>query len=134
MAFKKILYLPFLISLLAVLSLTSCQSKKEITDPAKLRGGESRETLSPENFTGITAQAYQAAKEIPEVLDSLYCYCDCEKHFGHKSLLSCYVDEHAVHCDICIDEALMAYEMHRQGKDIQTIRNAVDEKFSELRH
>lgn len=134
MAFKKILYLPFLISLLAVLSLTSCQSKKEITDPAMLRGGESRETLSPENFTGITAQAYQAAKEIPEVLDSLYCYCDCEKHFGHKSLLSCYVDEHAVHCDICIDEALMAYEMHQQGKDIQTIRKAVDEKFSELRH
>lgn len=78
--------------------------------------------------------AYQAAQEIPEVLDSLYCYCDCEKHLGHKSLLSCYVDEHAVHCDICINEALMAYDLHKQGADIKTIREKVDKEFSSLHH
>lgn len=96
---------------------------------SSLRGGETRATLPPENFTGVTAQAYQAAKEIPEVLDSLYCYCDCEKHFWHKSLLTCYVDEHAENCDICINEALSAYELHRQGKDIKTIREIVDKRL-----
>src|SRR3990170_419709 len=125
-----------LFALFAVLLLASCQSGEAPKGALSkgFKGGETRPTLQPSNFNGETALAYQAAKEIPEVLDSLYCFCDCEKHFGHKSLLSCYVDEHAVHCDVCIDEALMAYGMHQQGKDIQTIRKAVDEKFSELRH
>jgi hypothetical protein len=35
------------------------------------------------------------ARQIPVLLDKLYCYCNCHKYFGHKSLLSCYVDRHA---------------------------------------
>lgn len=129
---KKFLLVPVLFSFLAVITLTSCQSKTDVKGP--VRGGETRATLSPMNYTGETAMAYQAAQEIPEVLDSLYCYCDCEKHLGHKSLLSCYVDEHAVHCDICINEALMAYDLHKQGADIKTIREKVDKEFSSLHH
>lgn len=56
---------------------------------------ETRPTLSPTLFTGKIAQAYQAAREIPQVLDQLYCYCQCQESHGHKSLLSCYVDNHA---------------------------------------
>lgn len=56
---------------------------------------ETRPTLSPTLFTGKIAQAYQAAREVPQVLDQLYCYCQCQETFGHKSLLSCYVDNHA---------------------------------------
>lgn len=56
---------------------------------------ETRPTLSPALFTGEVASAYQVARDIPEVLDQLYCYCQCEENFGHKSLLSCYVDRHA---------------------------------------
>lgn len=99
------------------------------SEHADLRGGETRETLSPEYFTGPTAVAYKIAKEIPEVIDSLHCYCECKKHFGHKSLLTCYVDEHAAYCDICMDEAFMAYELHKQGKDIGEIRKAVDARY-----
>ena len=106
----------------------------EATSPAELRGGETGVTLDPSNFTGETAQAYRIAKEIPEVLDSMHCYCECKKHFGHKSLLSCYLDEHAKNCDVCLDETFMAYELHKQGKDILTIRKAVDQRFSNLRH
>lgn len=128
-----------ILSFAALFAVTACSGEKarqktEITDPAALRGGETRNTLSPTLFTGPEARAYQIAKEIPEVLDSLYCYCDCEKHFGHKSLLTCYVDEHAKHCDICMDEAFMAYELHKQGMDVIAIRKAVDQKFSNLRH
>jgi hypothetical protein len=39
--------------------------------------------------------AHQVAREIPDVLDRLYCYCGCDKHVGHESLLSCYTDNHA---------------------------------------
>ncbi len=130
---RAFLFTPVLLFAVAVLTLSSCR-KSEVMDPATLRGGETRQTLSPLNFTGEAAAAYQAAKDIPEVLDSLYCYCDCEKHFDHKSLLTCYVDEHALHCDICIEEALMAKDLHSKGMDAVSIRKAVDEKFSHLRH
>ncbi|MDH4232902.1 MAG: PCYCGC domain-containing protein [Nitrospirota bacterium] len=63
-----------------------------------LRKGETRATLNPGMFSEPTIrEAYQAAKDIPWVLDSIYCYCQCAESpvFRHKSLLSCYVDKHA---------------------------------------
>ena len=63
-----------------------------------LRRGETRQTLDPNRFSDSRVRAaYQVAKEIPWVLDSIYCYCACEESpaFKHKSLLSCYVDNHA---------------------------------------
>jgi len=56
---------------------------------------EDRPTLSPARFSGKVRRAYEIAREIPEVLDQLYCYCRCRENFGHKNLLSCYVDTHA---------------------------------------
>ena len=61
-----------------------------------IRRGETRPTLDPKLFQDERVRsAYQAAREIPWVLDSIYCYCFCEESFQHKSLLSCYVDDHA---------------------------------------
>jgi hypothetical protein len=56
---------------------------------------ETRPTLDPALFVGKAALAHRVAREIPDVLDQLYCYCYCDKHLGHKSLLSCYTDGHA---------------------------------------
>jgi hypothetical protein len=56
---------------------------------------EKRPTLSPDIFSGKARKAYAIARTIPEVLDGLYCYCRCRENFGHKNLLSCYVDSHA---------------------------------------
>ena len=56
---------------------------------------ESRPTLDPALFMGKARAAHTVAREIPDVLDQLYCYCECDKHAGHKSLLSCYTDGHA---------------------------------------
>jgi len=61
--------------------------------PYKFR--ETKPTLSPALFVGKVAEAYKGAREIPEVLDQLYCYCRCAENFGHKSLLSCYAGRHA---------------------------------------
>ena len=56
---------------------------------------ETRPTLDPGRFVGKARLAHQVAREIPGVIDQLYCYCECDKHIGHKSLLSCYTDGHA---------------------------------------
>jgi hypothetical protein len=64
-------------------------------DLAKLPRHEKRQTLSPTLFTGSVAAAYAVAKQVPALLDQLYCYCRCKENFGHQSLLSCYVDRHA---------------------------------------
>lgn len=63
-----------------------------------LRRGEKSATLDPAQFRDARVkEAYKVAREIPWVLDSIYCYCQCEESpaFRHKSLLSCYVDNHA---------------------------------------
>lgn len=109
-------------------------SVKTVKNSDVLRGGETRLTMSPSNFTGDTARSYRIAREIPEALDSLHCYCECNKHSGHKSLLTCYVDEHAAHCGICQDEAFMASDLYKKGKSIKEIRAAVDKEYSNLRH
>lgn len=64
-------------------------------DWLKLPRRETRPTLPPSFFTWKAADAYAVAKENPALLDQLRCYCWCQENYGHKSLLSCYVDRHA---------------------------------------
>jgi len=92
----------------------------------KALGGETRPTLSPEYFFGKTARAYKAAREIPHVLDKIYCYCNCQKKAGHKSLLTCYVDRHGSKCDICMKEANMAYDLYKEGYKTDEIVRKVE--------
>jgi len=73
-------------------------------------------TLDPGQFSGITRDAYRAAREIPVTLAQLPCYCHCDQGFGHKSLYSCFEDEHASHCDVCVREALMALKLEKEQK------------------
>ena len=53
-------------------------------------------TLSPVLFTGYAAKGYQVAKEIPEVLEHVMCYCGCDRNPGHQNNLDCFADEHGV--------------------------------------
>ena len=52
-------------------------------------------TLSPVLFTGYAARGYQVAKEIPEVLERIMCYCGCDRNPGHQNNLDCFADDHA---------------------------------------
>ena len=54
------------------------------------------QTLPPAMFTGKTRDAYQAAKDVPEVLEQIPCYCGCMQNSGHQHNLFCFLDEHAV--------------------------------------
>lgn len=60
-----------------------------------VRGGETRPVLHPSLFKGMASAAYAAAKKYPGVMDQVFCYCKCdEPPFNHKSLLSCFTDNH----------------------------------------
>ena len=74
-------------------------------------------------------EAYAAARSAPRVLDGVYCHCDCSKHAGHRSLLTCFESEHAAHCDICMGEAMLAAQLADRGASLQKIRDAIDRQF-----
>lgn len=63
--------------------------------PDPPRGASLPVTLSPALFAGKATAAYQVAREIPETLARIYCYCRCDKTVGHKSLVYCFSDDHA---------------------------------------
>ena len=88
-------------------------------------------TLLPEKFSGKTREAYQAAKDIPQTLAQLPCYCYCDRGMGHKSLHSCFEDDHAAHCAVCTDEALMAHRLQKIGLPPKEIRQRIIKQFSE---
>ncbi len=72
--------------------------------------------LPPDQFFGMTRAAYKAVREIPHTIAQLPCYCYCDEGHGHKSLHSCFVDDHAAHCAVCVDEALLAYKLQKEDK------------------
>ncbi len=92
---------PFIIAafvaLVVVLAVTGKLplNEKEKGRSFNLSGKETGAVLDPSNFTGMTRLAYEAAKQYPDALNEVFCYCYCNKPpFKHKSLLSCFVDKH----------------------------------------
>jgi hypothetical protein len=96
--------------------------------------GSLKPTLAPEGFIGVTKEAYQAAREIPETLAQLPCYCHCDKSMGHKSLHSCFEDDHASHCAVCVAEALTAYRLQKEQRlSAAQIRDRIITQYSQQR-
>jgi hypothetical protein len=50
-------------------------------------------TLDPGLFKGRAKAAYTIAKEIPDILAQMPCFCECEA-YGHENLLDCFIDKH----------------------------------------
>jgi hypothetical protein len=54
-------------------------------------------TLEPTAFSDPeTRAAYQAAKDSPEALETVACYCGCYSEAAHRNNLDCYKDNHGV--------------------------------------
>jgi hypothetical protein len=91
-------FLIIVVMLFGATALSQAATQEEARDES-MRKGETRETVDPSFYASDlrVQKAYQIAKEIPWVLDSIYCYCMCKESpaFRHKSLLSCFVDDHA---------------------------------------
>ncbi|MDH4127960.1 MAG: PCYCGC domain-containing protein [Spirochaetota bacterium] len=107
----------------------------------KAIGGETRATLAPETFSdksryGNAEFAYKIAKEIPHILDKIFCYCYCQDNpsFKHKSLLTCYVDDHAAQCGDCLSQAIVAYELYKSGNTPEQIVELENKQFYRSQH
>lgn len=88
-------------------------------------------TLPPEKFFSRTRDAYRAVKEIPQTIAQLPCYCHCDEGFNYKSLHSCFEDEHAASCAVCVGEALMACRLQKeQGLTAPQIRARIIAEYS----
>jgi hypothetical protein len=96
------------------------------------RPGITSGKVMPASFVPRTAgssEAYAAARTHAATLDGVYCHCDCSKHAGHRSLLTCFEGEHGAYCDICMGEAMVASGMADQGRSLEEIRTAIDRQF-----
>jgi len=90
-------------------------------------------TLEPEQFEGKVREAYRAVREIPVTIAQMPCYCHCDRGMGHKSLYSCFEDDHAAHCAVCVNEALTALKLEKQEKlTAPQIRDRIMSQFGEL--
>lgn len=110
-------------------------SKTVKTVPAHFGHAPSRSslgaTLPPEQFTGLVRDAYRAVREIPQTVAQMPCYCHCDRGMGHKSLHSCFEDDHASHCAVCVNEALLAYKLEKEKLNPAQIRDRIVEQFGQ---
>ena len=92
--------------------------------------------LDPASFSGDQQRhAYMAAREIPDVLNQLYCWCHCREStiFHHRSLLECFESDHGSQCSTCMGEATLAHDMVKRGvRDVRQIQDAIDMRFGPL--
>jgi hypothetical protein len=78
------------------------------------------------------APVFDMVRQIPGIADGIRCQCGCADDPEFYSLLSCYeADGMAQHCHICQGEARLAYAMHEQGKTLDEIRAAIDDRFTQ---
>ena len=91
-----------------------------------------RPTLEPEQFTGLVRDAYRAVREVPQTIAQMPCYCHCDRGMGHKSLYSCFEDDHASHCAVCVNEALLTLKLEKEQKLTPAqIRDRIVEQFGQ---
>jgi hypothetical protein len=83
-------------------------------------------TLDPKQFPdALNRNVYALAAKIRPVLYQQPCYCYCDRHEGHKSLLDCFVGTHGAECDVCQKEAVLSYQLTQKGKTPAQIRAAI---------
>jgi len=85
--------------------------------------------LDPSRFLDNHAAfvAYRLASRIPETLYQIPCYCGCDSHQGHESLLDCFTGNHGTHCRICQKEAIFCFVQKKRGQSPGQIREAMEQ-------
>jgi hypothetical protein len=74
-------------------------------------------------------EVYEMAAEMPHMMDGIYCFCFCRNNFGHYSLLDCFLGDHGAGCNICMQEAVLTYEMADRGDSLEAIREEIDRRY-----
>ena len=89
----------------------------------------------------VIRAAYQFAAEHPEILSYVPCFCGCERS-GHQGNEDCFIkargangdvtqwEPHGMECNVCLDVATQAMQMHASGASVRDIRAAVEQKWA----
>ena len=118
------------VAIIAAIAWVSLRDSSEPLNESAI-AAKSADVLSPTLFNDErTRAAYQVAKDIPDVLEQLPCFCGCMTSFGHKNNLFCFKDQHGSGCTLCQDIALDARKMHDQGMSIVQIQDNIKTKYS----
>jgi hypothetical protein len=107
-------------------------STAEASHPQPREGITGQQVVPAQRYSSDPriARVYAMAARIPNVLDGLYCHCECSKHSDHRSLLTCFESDHGAMCDVCLGEAEIAFKMSQDGKTLEEIRTAIDGRFA----
>ncbi len=102
-------------------SCATCLERKPILDSFLFRSADDRDV----------PRAYEAARRFPDTIDRLHCFCECKENQteGHKTLLTCFTNEHAAGCGICQKEALLAAQLKDRGISDDDIERTVESLF-----
>ena len=73
---------------------------------------------------------FAMVREIPKVMDSVMCHCNCAATLKRRSLLACFESEGmAKDCDLCLEQGVRVYNLHRNGVSLEHIRTIIDAAF-----
>jgi hypothetical protein len=116
-------------TLVVVLATGQAGSRRHVHPEPRPNGVDLALAVMPASFFAGDARQYRdytIAREIPGVLDGVYCYCFCLESMGHRSLLQCFQSQHAAGCDVCLAQAELADQMQREGRNLLEIQAAMD--------
>jgi len=88
----------------------------------------------------VMRATYEFAARHPEVMKYVPCFCGCERG-GHQDNHDCFVagrenkrvtswDTHAIGCEICVDVAHQALQMHNSGASVAAIRASIEKRYA----
>ena len=100
--------------------------------PKPRPGIDASKVMSPEKLKGSprVLAAFDEVRQIPGIVDGIRCHCGCATGEGFYSLLSCFEgDAMAQHCDVCRGQGRLAFRLHKEGKKLDAIRAAIDDRY-----
>jgi hypothetical protein len=118
-----------------------------VSGPSDPRFIEADLPLLPDNLpysprsADVVRQVYAFAAHHGDVLKYVPCFCGCER-MGHQGNDECFIqrrttagkvtawEPHGVICEVCLDVAREAMQLHNSGASTQAIRAYIDKKWS----
>ncbi len=100
--------------------------------PTPRPGIDASHVLKPDQLkdAALAIPAFDEVRQIPEIVDGIRCHCGCATDKKRYSLLSCYEgDGMARECHTCQGQGRMAFRLHKEGKSLAEIRDAIDAKY-----
>lgn len=93
-------------------------------------GIDGSHVLASDRLSPDLAELFDQIRAIPQVVDGIRCRCGCADVPDMYSLLSCYEEPAmAQYCEICQSEGRMVVRLHAEGRTLDEIRAAIDERY-----